>query len=352
MKSLFKLLIAIAVIAIVYVGADHLFPKPMAHAAMAVQHALGGFSVKTAQIADFEIRYLDTATDAAPADEVPLVLVHGIGADKDNWAQIAPFLRGTGRIVALDLPGFGDSSKPVDADYSIKAQVERLAQFLDALKIQRAHLGGNSMGGAIVLAFAKTYPDRVASLWLLDPAGVGSAKESEMFRAYREDGKYLLFSKTPDDFPYVMSLAMSQQPIVPWSVTHELALAAAANYELHTRIFRDLTAELPHLESDVAGLQTPTLIVWGEQDRVLDVTGAEILHQALPNSQVVLLPGIGHMPMLEAPHQAASDYKKFRAGLPPSVAPVATPAAAPATAPAETAPDAAMPAPTMPETKI
>ncbi|WP_051361829.1 alpha/beta fold hydrolase [Solimonas soli] len=328
MKGLFKVVLALVVIAIVYVFADRLFPKPMAQAAMTVQHALGGLHRRTVQIAGFDIAYLDSADDAARGDDAPLVLVHGIGADKDNWSQIAPFLRGTGRIVALDLPGFGESSKPLDADYSIDQQVARLAQFLDALRIPHAHLGGNSMGGAIVLAFAKAHPERVASLWLLDPAGVGSAKESEMFRAYRENGQYLLFSKTPDDFPHVMALAMSRQPLVPWSVTHELALAAAANYQLHTRIFRDLTQELPHLEQDVAGLPTPTLIVWGEQDRVLDVSGAEILHQALPNSQVVLMPGIGHMPMLEAPHQAAVDYKTFRAGLPPAAATPAVPAAA------------------------
>lgn len=310
MKTLFRVVGLIFAVAIVYVAADHLFPRPMAQAALNVQHWLGGVERKTLQIPGFEIAYLDGGSGE------PLVMVHGIGADKDNWAQIAPFLRGTGRLIALDLPGFGESSKPMDADYSIAAQAERLGQFLDALKLPRAHLAGNSMGGAVVLEFAHQHPERVQSLWLLDPAGVGSAKESEMFRAYREDGKLLLFSKTPADFAHVMSLAMSQQPPIPYSVKHELAIAAARNYDLHTRIFRDLTTELPHLEQDVTGLATPTLIVWGEQDRVLDPSGAEILHRALPNSQIVMMPGVGHMPMLEAPHQAASDYKKFRAELP------------------------------------
>src|SRR3546814_17846389 len=71
------------------------------------------------------------------------------------------------------------------------------------------------------------------------------------------------------------------------------------------------------------GLATPTLIVWGEEDRVLDPSGAEILHRSLPNSQIVMMPGIGHMPMLEAPRQAGSDYKKFRAGLPSAGTPCA-----------------------------
>jgi triacylglycerol lipase len=315
MKTLLRIVASIFALAIAWVGADHLFPKPMARANLRLIHWIDGVDSHATRIPGFDIAYLD----GGQGD--PLVMVHGIGADKDNWSQVMPFLRGTGRLIALDLPGFGDSSKPEDADYSIGAQAERLSQFLDALKLPHAHLAGNSMGGAIVLEFARRYPERAESLWLLDPAGVGSAKESEMFRAYHEQGKLVLFSKTPADFAHVMSLVMSKPPALPYSVMHELAIAAAGNYALHTRIFRDLTAETAHLERDVAGLATPTLIVWGMQDRVLDPSGAEILHRALPNSRITLMPGIGHMPMLEAPHQAAADYKKFRASLPPTPTP-------------------------------
>src|SRR3546814_20646826 len=106
------------------------------------------------------------------------------------------------------------------------------------------------MGGAVVLEFAHRHPERVQSLWLLDPAGVGSAKESEMFRAYREDGKLLLFSKTPDDFAHVMHLVMSKLPQILYSVTHDLAIAAAQKYDLTKTIFRHLTAAIPHSAQD------------------------------------------------------------------------------------------------------
>ncbi|NKF24270.1 alpha/beta fold hydrolase [Solimonas marina] len=310
MKVLFGLIVFAFAIAILYVAADHWAPKPMSRVNLQLIHWIDGVQRKTLQIPGYTISYLDGGSGE------PLVMVHGIGADKDNWSQVMPFLRGHGRLIALDLPGFGESSKPDDGDYSIDAQAKYLGEFLDALKLPRAHLAGNSMGGAVVLEFARLHPERVQSLWLLDPAGVGGAKESEMFRAYREDGKMLLFAKTPDDFVKVMHLAMNQPPVLPYSVTHELAIAAANNYALHTRIFRELTATTPHLETDVAGLATPTLIVWGEQDHVLDPSGAPLLHEALPNSQVVLMPGIGHMPMLEAPRQAARDYLAFRDSLP------------------------------------
>src|SRR3546814_13121995 len=112
----------------------------MAHAALSVQHWLGGVERKTLQIPGFEIAYLDGGSGE------PLVMVHGIGADKDNWAQIAPFLRGPGRLIALDLPGFGDSGKPTDGDYSIVAQAERRGQFHDALTLQNGRTSFRERG--------------------------------------------------------------------------------------------------------------------------------------------------------------------------------------------------------------
>src|SRR3546814_2850365 len=111
MKTLFRIVGLIFVVAILYVGADHIFPRPMAHAALSVQHWLGGVELKTLQIPGFEIAYLDGGSGE------PLVMVHGIGADKDNWAQIAPFLRGTGRLIALDLPGLDRKSTRLNSSH-------------------------------------------------------------------------------------------------------------------------------------------------------------------------------------------------------------------------------------------
>src|SRR5262249_9178161 len=151
---------------------------------------------------------------------------------------------------------------------------------------------------AIVLAFARQYPERVRSLWLLAPAGVGGATESDMFRRYRERGEYALFAETPEQFAGVMRVCFTRPPFGPYAVRHELARAASGNYALHTRIFRDLVGQPFTLEQAVAGLRTPALIVWGDQDRVLDVSGAEILHRALPCSRLITMPGVGHIPMI------------------------------------------------------
>src|SRR5439155_2824645 len=122
------------------------------------------------------------------------------------------------------------------------AQADRLGQFLDALDLPRVHLGGSSMGGAIVLAFALRHPERVQSLWLLAPAGVGNATESEMFRRHRERGEYPLFARTPAEYAGVIRICFTKPPFISYCVRHELDLAASRNYPLHTRIFRELMA--------------------------------------------------------------------------------------------------------------
>jgi len=216
---------------------DRVLPGPTSRAALALQHAVGGLQARSVDIPGFTIAYLEGGRGE------PLVLVHGIGADKENFAPIAAWLRGIGRIIAIDLPGFGESSKPIDGDYSIEAQAERLDQVLDALGVRRVHLGASSMGGAIVLAHAQRRPERVASLWLLAPAGVGNAAESEMLRRHRERGEYALFARTLEEFGGVMRICFTRPPFVPYCVRREFALAASRNYALHTRIFRELVAK-------------------------------------------------------------------------------------------------------------
>ena len=299
--------LTLVALAVVLAVLDRLVPGPMSRAALGLQRAVGGLTVNSVAIPGFTIAYLDGGRGE------PLVLVHGIGADKDSFALVAPWLRRIGRMIIPDLPGFGESSKPADADYSIEAQAERLGHFLDVLGLAHVPLGGSSMGGAIVLTFAPLHPERVETLWLLAPAGVGQAAESEMLRRYRDRGEYALFARTLAEYAGVMRICFTRPPFMPYCVRHELARAAGDNYALHTRIFRDLVAQPVTLDTLVAGLQTPTLIVWGDQDRVLDVSAAEILHRALPNSRLITMPRVGHLPMVEALRRTAATYRAFRA---------------------------------------
>ena len=243
----------------------------------------------------------------------PLMLLHGFGANKDSFTRVARFLTPHYRVIIPDHIGFGESGHPQDADYSPTAQAERLHAFAQALELKNPHLGGNSMGGQIAMNYAVLYPTEVKSHWLLDPAGIWSAPESEVRKIIRETGKNPLLARNEDEFAQLFDMVMNEPPFVPRPVLNVLARERIRNFALEERIFPQLIAD--RIEERVDGLKTPALIVWGDQDRLINVATADVLHKLMPNSQVVIIPGVGHVPMIERPRQSAEDYLRFRASL-------------------------------------
>ncbi len=243
----------------------------------------------------------------------PLMLLHGFGANKDNFTRVARWLTPHYHVIVPDHIGFGESSHPQDADYAPTAQAERLRALAQALGIKALHLGGSSMGGQIALTYAALHPDEVKSLWLLAPAGVWSAPESEMRKVARETGHNPLMAKNEEEFAGVFSFVMTDPPYIPRPMLNVMAQERIGNFALEERILKQLGAD--PVEQRVTGLATPTLIVWGDRDRVLIPASADILHKLMPHSQVLIMPGIGHLPMLERPQPSAEDYLRFRAAL-------------------------------------
>jgi len=244
----------------------------------------------------------------------PLLLLHGFGANKDAFVQIAPHLVKHYRLILPDHIGFGESSHPADADYGPEAQAGRLHALLQALGIRgKVHVGGNSMGGLIALHYGARFPGETASLWLLDPAGVTSAPQTEFLKAVFSGPKNPLLIRNVDDLDYVVSQVASKPLYIPKPMLAVLAQERIANYTLEQKIAGQLFKD--HTEQRVAGLALPTLIVWGDEDRLLSPAGADILHALLPNSRVTLMKGIGHIPMIEDPAATAADYLRFAASL-------------------------------------
>lgn len=243
----------------------------------------------------------------------PLMLLHGFGANKDNFTRVARYLVPHYRVILPDHVGFGESSHPQDADYSPPAQAERLHALAAALGITRVHLGGSSMGGQIALSYAAAYPSDVASLWLLDPGGIWSAPPSELAKKVLAGGDNPLMARTPDEYYEVYRFAMSDPPWIPRAMLDVMARERIRNFDLEKKIFEQIRND--RVEDRIRGMATPSLIVWGREDRAIDVGTAEVLHAMLPNSQVVILEGIGHLPMLEAVERSADDYLRFRATL-------------------------------------
>lgn len=243
----------------------------------------------------------------------PLMLLHGFGGNKDNFARTARYLTPRYRVIVPDQIGFGESTHLPDGNYTASAQAERLRMLAQALGISKLHLGGNSMGGQIAMTYAARYPNEVASLWLLSPAGIWSAPRSELASIVIEQGRNPLIARSEDEFAEVFSFVMSDPPFVPRPVLNVLAKERIHNAALEEKIFPQIATE--SAEKQVTGLNTPALIVWGEHDRVIHVGTAEVLHKLMPQSQVIIMRDTGHIPMLEKPRNSAEDYVRFRNSL-------------------------------------
>ncbi len=245
----------------------------------------------------------------------PLLLLHGFGADKDNFTRVARFLTPHYRVIVPDQLGFGESAHPVQADYAPAAQAARARALAQALGLTGLHLGGSSMGGQIALTYAAQHPAEVKSLWLLDTAGVHSAPASELRKTLEAGRPNPLMARTEDEFAQVFAFAMQDPPLIPRPLLNVMARERIRHFALEQRIFSQIAAD--SVEARIAGLAVPALIVWGEQDRALHVGSAQVLQALMPRSQVIIMPAVGHLPMIERPRQSADDYLRFRASLPP-----------------------------------
>lgn len=270
-----------------------------------LERRISGLKLRSAHVDGFDIPYLEGG-----AGEV-LLLIHGFGGDKDNFTRIARFLTPHYRVIIPDLPGFGDATRDLKASYTMAEQVGRMHALVTQLGIARFHLGGNSMGGFIAAQFAAPYGHMVASLWLLDPAGTAASHDSPMLRNYEKTGKNPLLVERVDDFNDTIRATTHKAPFLPGFARQTLGRRAVADFALHTLIARHMT-DSPELETSFKPMATPALIVWGAEDTILNPAGAESFRQLFPNSRVIIMDGIGHLPMVEAPQQTASDYLAWR----------------------------------------
>lgn len=306
--GVFRFLLLCALLAVLAVAGVYLAaPASFVRGVMQMERWVAGVQRESVSIPDFEVVYLDSGGAGEP-----LLLLHGFGGDKDHWTRIAQPLRQRYRVIAPDLPGYGETGGALDAGYGIAAQVQRVHAFVQALGLTRVHVGGSSMGGNIAANYAIAHPNQVGSLWLVANSGVATAPMSEVRRKIAAGEANPLVPRSAEEFRQMLGVVMTRVPVVPQPVVDVLAQRAAEARELRARQFADLMAENLALEGRIDGLPVPTHIVWGQQDRVLHVGAVDVLASRLPQASQTVLPDIGHLPMIEAPETVAADYLAFR----------------------------------------
>lgn len=285
-------------------AAYYLSPPWMAKAGLLAERARAALETKSIQVGDQQIAYLEGGSGPN------VVMVHGFGADKDNFTRMARFLTTRYHLIVPDLTGFGDSAKDMAVSYDVFAQASRLHDFVRSKGLTSFHLAGHSMGGGIAGAFSARHPELVKSLLLLAPAGVSSAPESELFKMLNQ-GINPFIINTPSDFDKLMALTFYKKPFIPRPVRLLYSENLAANQALLNKTVTDLKSVPFSLEDQVRRYPGPVLVVWGEQDRVLDVRGGEILKKSRPDVDLFVIQDCGHMPMMEFSKTTAGHYLSF-----------------------------------------
>lgn len=302
-----KVALVSALLLVALVTLMAVFPEATTQTAFSLERLRSGLEQKTVVIDSDTWHYLEGGPEEAPV----LLLLHGFGGDKDNWTRFSATLTDDYRIIAPDLPGFGDSERQQDRDYSLSAQRDWLAGFAEALDLDSFHLAGNSMGGHIAALYTHRHPQQVESVALLNNAGVESSNPSEVLLAV-ERGENPLLVSSPEDFERLLHLLSYKQPFVPWPAKGVLARTAFEDSAFNRRIFdRYMEDRSIGLEPLLGHIKQPVLIIWGEFDRVLDVSAVDVMRPLLPQAKIVIMKETGHIPMLERPAETAAHYRAF-----------------------------------------
>ncbi len=294
--------ILVLAIALVAVLLWWLWPDPIAHAFRALDR-------RAARLRSCHVELNGTRWHVLEGGHgETLVLLHGFNADADHFNRVARLLTRQFRILAPDLPGFGDTETSGSVDYRIEAQAEAIVAWMDAAGIRHCYLGGSSMGGYIACTIAARFPERVRALWLLAPGGVESVPMSPLFQEIAEERHNPLVVRNLQDFLRLIDFCFVHPPWIPKPLARFLARRAASRAVDHQRAFDAIRFDSLPLEQVAANLKTPMLIVWGRSDQVLNPAGAQVLADLARDSETLMLPDTGHLPMLENPRTVAESW--------------------------------------------
>jgi pimeloyl-ACP methyl ester carboxylesterase len=248
--------------------------------------------------------------EAAPSNGggTPLVLVHGLGARGEDWAAMIPELAARGfHVYAPDLLGYGRSAKP-DVDYSISLAEQTVVQFMQAVHVPRADVGGWSMGGWVVMKLAMDRPEMVDRLAIYDSAGVyfPASWEPELFTPSDVIGVTKLIgmlSPKPQPLPgFVAEAALRKLEANAWVIRRSMTAMTNGRDLLDFRLYK---------------ISQPMLIMWGAQDELIPVSVGESIHKSVPQSVLNIVEGCGHLAPEQCPRPVIAGTVEFLKAEPP-----------------------------------
>ncbi|MCK0128897.1 alpha/beta hydrolase [Erythrobacter sp. F6033] len=263
--------------------------------------------------------------DEGPRDAPTIILLHGSNSDLHTWDEWAAGLSDTYRVIRFDQVGHGLTGPDADGDYTRANYVEDIREVADAVGAEQFVLGGNSMGGKHALAFASTYPERLTGLVLVDASGGAIPQD------HKDDDDSGNIGFTIAMTPGINKIAgqITPRSLIAQSLEQSVSVQSVVDDAMIDRYWELLrypgnrgatmarfsVEREPLSNEQVAAITLPTLIQWGDEDRLIPLAAGEWLDATMPNSKLVVYNGIGHLPQKEVPAETIADVRAWLAEL-------------------------------------
>lgn len=310
-----KISAALLLVLLFFYGCTHYQQKKVAENTFALLHYFNDLEEKSVRVADVNMHYLERQ-GSGPT----LLLLHGFTANCEVWINMLKYFPKNYRLIIPDLAGHGKTGKAGNQQYDLLNQSRRVQALIKYLGDSRYHIIGHSMGGATALFYTMLYPTQIQSLILIDNAGVSAPTPSAFMQQinsnYQPDNNPLI-GKNRDEYENRWPLIMNQKPFLPWPISAVLAREHIAKAETFKKVFTDtLTMRQQFPDSRIkqevqAKIKNPVLLIWGEEDKIIDVSSTITLQEYMPQSEIVIFRNVGHTPITEVPKQTAFAITDF-----------------------------------------
>jgi FkbH-like protein len=239
-----------------------------------------------------------------------VVLLHGLFGRKEHCYELAVHLAPHHDVIIPDLPGFGMSTNYPADTYRFDNVLSILHEFFENLRLEKFHIGGNSMGASLAGLYAARFPWQAVSVAFLGPPSISCPKVSEVEKLASE-GINISVPKTLEQFHQKIDTLFCVKPRVLQDQLDDIGRDEIAQYDAHIAVYDIVKKDDLMLDRYLDQIPCPTLIIWGENDRFKDISGAHLAAEKLAQSELHVLSNAGHALFQEYPERIAALYQEF-----------------------------------------
>lgn len=253
-------------------------------------------------------------------DRPTIILIHGFGDEKDGYLHPSFLLKKEYHLIIPDLPGFGDNPQDSQRTYGLDFLSESINVLIEELELKNIHVMGNSLGGSVSMELCLNYPDKFKSLTLIDTAGCYIEEYHSAFHEYL-NGNNIFQVTSREEYLGLLNTIFEKLPPLPSPIFEFLYKKITNNHDWYGKMMDDLIGlerpiSLEDIESisfnkKIQKIKQPTLILWGENDKVFPLEISNYLEREIPNSYKHIIPNCGHAPQYERYSDFVKGIKKF-----------------------------------------